>query len=130
MRRFILSTAIAVTFSTACGDNSSDTSQGSGGLDRTKVYCRTTSDTLNVSTGPMSVSVTCDATTDTPLSGGCWDGDDLPSGAYLSVDRPLDWDEPTAKAGWICTWGATAAPPNLDFGGAVEICCYPGEAAP
>lgn len=107
----------------ACGGSSGTQGPPGPPADRSKMYCRSAADGLNMSTGSATVSVTCDSETDMPWSGGCR-GEDVPPGVYLSVDQPTNWDELSKKAGWTCTWAASGAPPNLNFGGHAEMCCY------
>jgi len=91
-------------------------------IDRSKLYCHTSTSTLNAATSTLSVSVTCEATSDIPWQGSC-ESSDMPAGVYLSVDEQIGWTDINAVPGWECGWAAQQNPPNLNFGGAATICC-------
>lgn len=114
---------IAVTVSLACGGSTGPEGPPGPPGDRDKLYCRSHSEGLSVE-GALSVSVRCDSVTDIPWQGAC-EASELPTGLYLSVNAPLDWDNLSAEPGWTCAWAAYGVVPNLTFGGTARICCYP-----
>jgi len=97
--------------------------QGPAGppADRSKLYCRKNAAVLGPSN--LTATISCDAKTDIPWEGSC-DAPELPSGMYLARDEPVGWDDINAVPGWLCTWAAFQAVPNLTFGGNAEICCF------
>jgi hypothetical protein len=99
--------------------------QGPAGppADRSKLYCRNSGATLNAANANLTTSITCDAATDIPWEGSC-EAPDMPAGVFLSRSEPLNWSNLNAVPGWTCTWAAFQAPPNLNFGGNAEICCF------
>lgn len=120
-------TAAAAGFVTiwlaSCGGATGPEGPAGPPADRSKLYCRTHSDGLNYPSS-LSVSVRCDSETDIPWQGFC-EASELPTGLYLSVNDPLDWDDMSARPGWTCSWAAYGVVPSGPFGGTAGICCYP-----
>jgi hypothetical protein len=112
----------------ACGGATGPEGPPGPPTDRTKLYCRSHSEALNSLSSP-SVSVRCDAVTDIPWQGAC-EASELPTGLYLSVNAPLDWEDLGAQPGWTCAWAAYGVVPNATFGGTARICCYPVGSTP
>ncbi len=117
--------AIAVGFVVLhCGGSTGPEGPPGPPADRSKLYCRYESAPMNASTGALSVTATCDAKTDIPWQGAC-EASELPTGLYLSDNEPVDWENLDAAPGWKCSWAAYGVAPNINFGGAATICCFP-----
>jgi len=106
-----------------CGGTTGPQGPAGPPADRSKLYCRRNPATLNAATSDLSVSATCDKKTDIPWEGSC-EASGLPTGLYLTVNEPVGWEDLNAVPGWTCAWAAYGVAPDLDFGGAAEICCF------
>jgi hypothetical protein len=89
------------------------------GLDRTKVYCKS----ATVDAVQQSISVTCDADIDVPLTGAC-DAAGVPGSYTLCTNLPQLWDGPRTgqPAMWTCGWCNGVGGVNLQ-GAKAWICC-------
>ncbi len=105
----------------ACGGSTGPQGPPGPPADRSKLYCRNSAATLNPSN--LTTSITCDAKTDIPWQGTC-EAPELPSGMYLARSEPLNWSDLNALPGWMCTWAAFGAVPNVNFGANAQICCF------
>jgi len=89
------------------------------GLDRTRVYCNsTTMDAVQ-----QTLDVTCTGDLDVPLSGTC-DAVGKPGSYTLCTNAPQFWDGPRTgqPAMWTCGWCSTTGFVNVQFAKA-WICC-------
>jgi hypothetical protein len=93
-----------------------------GPTTRLPSYCNTTAAGVGAGNA-WTLSASCNAAKDIPVEGWCLATQELPTGAFLSVSSPVNWDNTSLVAGWTCTWGWTAGATQLGFTGRAEICC-------
>ena len=89
------------------------------GLDRTKVYCNSTT----MVAMQQTINATCTADTDVPIGGSC-DAVGTPGSYTLCTNEPQLWDgpRPGQPAMWTCGWCSTTGYVNLT-GAKAWICC-------
>jgi hypothetical protein len=113
--------ALVVTATVACdgvpGPQGPAGARGAG-IDRNNIYCNVSQETFT-SSGTKSLTAACNAGSDVPLDGTCFEPEGLPSDAQRRIDQPYGWDIDNYVAEWRCTW---AAGPT-QFSGYAEICC-------
>jgi hypothetical protein len=77
-----------------------------------------------VVSGVGTMLVSCNSTTDLPLTGTC--SGQTPDNYIITESQPLYWDNsaPSAPAGWLCTWGFVSGHTLTDMPNAkATICC-------
>ncbi len=129
MRFSLLLGTLVVAAIIGCGKEGSQGPAGptgpqgpAGPTKRLPSYCNGSLGEVNAGNS-WTRSTSCNAAADIPLEGWCSEPAGVPSGAFLAVTLPVNWDNTSLVAGWSCTWawqnGATQTP----FAGDVQICC-------
>lgn len=131
MKNALLWLAATLVLSACGGDEGPAGPPGPAGVpgqpNRNDIYCRV----ANTATlaGSMTLTASCDAATDVPLSGSCSSGT-LPAGHHLARNAPDGWDNDGAvPASWVCSWRPEVGAAIVDSipGTTATICCVPAE---